>query len=305
MKKKIIIALTIVLCFSIMVIKKASAQVQIWSDISPNDKDNWQGSKVENQGYCEKVYFNTALPYFDIVNFLKSLTYYPNPLGDGEISPLLVSENGFVIVANKGVSNLSNEIEYSILFVENITAETPIIEEVFWTYWYKNGNGYWDYSSLEIYANLLNNFMNIPVGSNNKNATFFFSSTPFVYLPTKENSTSQEDIDNAYNDGMADGWQAGYDEGYDYGYDDGEHDGYNEGASEGYQDGYEAGYDEGIKKGEEVNANLGDMFLNILDSPRQAISNILNFEFLGINLASLVFFLITAILVVVIIKFFI
>ena len=292
MKKKIIIALTIVLCFSIMVIKKASANFTAETQDSPNHLNNWYGNIVENNGYCDLVYFNTCLNVQQIYGMSQHLTFYQNPLGTGYIYPLLSAENGFTII-------MIRESQYiEICYIENINTNISL-KTIF--YGINNGDDTqrtkWVESQIIINSNLLNNNLGLPIGLDNNVIKQLFSSTPLEYLPSKNSSTSQEDIDNAYNDG----WQAGYDEGYDYGYDDGEHDGYNEGASEGYQDGYE----EGIKKGEEVNANLGDMFLNILDSPRQAISNILNFEFLGINLASLVFFLITAILVVVIIKFFI
>ena len=81
--------------------------------------------------------------------------------------------------------------------------------------------------------------------------------------------------------------------------------GYNKGYDVGYDVGYNNGELDGIKKGENVNASIGDMFLQIIDAPRQAIANILNFEIFGLNVSGLVFFLITAVLVVAIIKFFI
>ena len=142
-----------------------------------------------------------------------------------------------------------------------------------------------------------------------------------------------QDYSQIYDSGYQDGYQIGNQEGYNEGYQIGNQEGYNEGYREaldagngesfnagynsgyydgnndGYIKGYDKGYDVGLIKGQEngesVNADFGEMILNVLDAPRQAISNVLNFEFLGINLGNLVFFLITIILVVFVIKFFI
>lgn len=298
MKKKIIIALTIVLCFSIMVIKKASAEeIETTSTSS-----EWKGTPVPN-GYIEKVYFNLNLSISEVQNELNKLEYSINEV---------LSSAFYTEVYMYNVFDCENHI-YQIGFlraygVNLICYDGPegelipifsdgvlpgLVEFVGWK------NDFIGYFSVNDRA--LSIYLDEEIGKQNYLISTLFSITPFELETNSNGGFTQEDIDKAYNDGMADGWQAGYDDGYEQGWNEGEREGYNDGCVDGYQD----GYDEGIKKGEEVNANLGDMFLNILDSPRQAISNILNFEFLGINLASLVFFLITAILVVVIIKFFI
>ena len=120
---------------------------------------------------------------------------------------------------------------------------------------------------------------------------------------------NQETYDEAYQQGYDDGYYDGLDtdngESYDNGYKSGYYDGNNDGFIKGYDKGYDIGIINGQKNGEKVNANFGEMILNVLDAPRQALSNILNFDFLGVNIGNLVFFLISTALVVFVIKFFI
>ena len=61
---------------------------------------------------------------------------------------------------------------------------------------------------------------------------------------------TQEDLDNAYNQGYSvgydDGYRVGESDGYTSGLQDGYSDGYNGGYSDGYDDGYNAGYSDCI-----------------------------------------------------------
>lgn len=115
-----------------------------------------------------------------------------------------------------------------------------------------------------------------------------------------------------YNNGLSSGGgfteedlQNKFDEGFLAGVDSVELPNTDDYFNQGYDKGKQDGINIGRAEGEKVNASFSDMILSVLDAPRQAISNMLNFEFLGINLSSLVFFLISSALVFAIVKFFI
>ena len=108
-----------------------------------------------------------------------------------------------------------------------------------------------------------------------------------------------------YQDGYEDGWIvgdqegniAGYNSGYAAGYTDGETDGYSLGHDEGYDYGFADGEQEGIAVGRTDALNAKDTFkeivFSIFDAPVNLINGILDFNLLGINVASLVKTLIT------------
>ena len=99
--------------------------------------------------------------------------------------------------------------------------------------------------------------------------------------------------DVAYTRGYEDGKTKGYDEGLDYG----EKTGYDNGKN----DGYDLGYNKGLEDGEASDfATNGFKTLigSIFNYPINMIRNVFNFEFMGINVAMLVTFIISIVIVI-------
>lgn len=99
--------------------------------------------------------------------------------------------------------------------------------------------------------------------------------------------------------------------GFNAGVNSGFSDGFSEGESAGYSSGYSSGYSVGYSDGAASVDPVGDLSAYrsavwyTVSAPFQAISNFLNFEILGINLKALFAFILTAIIVVFVIKHFI
>ena len=99
------------------------------------------------------------------------------------------------------------------------------------------------------------------------------------------------------------GYEYGYNQGALGGYDDGYDEGFNNGKSEGYTLGYKGGFEEGVIKGQTNDPyDLGDFIFSIIDAPFLVIRESLNFEILGYNISDLVLFVITAFLVIFVVK---
>ena len=99
--------------------------------------------------------------------------------------------------------------------------------------------------------------------------------------------------DVAYTRGYEDGKIKGYDEGLDYG----EKTGYDNGKN----DGYDLGYNKGLEDGEASDfATNGFKTLigSIFNYPINMIRSVFNFEFMGINVAMLVTFIISIVIVI-------
>ena len=125
--------------------------------------------------------------------------------------------------------------------------------------------------------------------------------------------------DIGYNMGFSDGEDSGYDIGYSVGENSGYDIGYNRGFSDGEVSGYDIGYsvgeENGIKKGKTIgykeyedekgaSFKLKDLLFGIIDAPFNIIKSALNFEIFGINLSSVILFLISTSLVFFVIRFF-
>lgn len=93
-----------------------------------------------------------------------------------------------------------------------------------------------------------------------------------------------------------------YEQGYTYGYSNGYNEGYAQGESSSYGNGYSTGYQKGIR---EANQNsLYNMILAIVDTPIHIFKGIFDFNVLGINLTNFVLSLISILIVVWLLKFF-
>ena len=101
------------------------------------------------------------------------------------------------------------------------------------------------------------------------------------------------DLENNPNFNMYD---LGVESGYQKGLVDGKQNGYNKGKIDGYNWGYErgkqAGYNEGINSNLETNG-FKTLLNSIISYPINLVKNSLDFNFMGINVAQIVMFLIS------------
>ena len=122
-------------------------------------------------------------------------------------------------------------------------------------------------------------------------------------------------LEGRYNIGYNMGFSDGEDSGYDIGYSVGEENGIKKGKTIGYAIGYSVGEENGIKKGKTIgykeyedekgaSFKLKDLLFGIIDAPFNIIKSALNFEIFGINLSSVILFLISTSLVFFVIRFF-
>lgn len=102
-------------------------------------------------------------------------------------------------------------------------------------------------------------------------------------------------LDGRYNIGYNMGFSDGEDSGYDIGYSVGEENGIKKGKTIGYKE-----YED--EKG--ASFKLKDLLFGIIDAPFNIIKSALNFEIFGINLSSVILFLISTSLVFFVIRFF-
>lgn len=102
-------------------------------------------------------------------------------------------------------------------------------------------------------------------------------------------------LEGRYNIGYNRGFSDGEDSGYDIGYSVGEENGIKKGKTIGYKE-----YED--EKG--ASFKLKDLLFGIIDAPFNIIKSALNFEIFGINLSSVILFLISTSLVFFVIKFF-
>lgn len=127
-------------------------------------------------------------------------------------------------------------------------------------------------------------------------------------MSTNFNTTAYEKYHEGFEAGQKESYQEGvsdgYNEGFSSGHATGKTEGYNQGKEEGYNRGYAEGKAYGYAAGEQstVKDDFGKLALSVVSAPFTAISNMLNFEIFGINLAGLVFFMLTAILIVFVLR---
>lgn len=128
-----------------------------------------------------------------------------------------------------------------------------------------------------------------PLSYDAVNSNNYFFITFFIY-PVNE---------NLYNSAQGGDYYEGYDYGYDNGYNDGYANGVNENGTSSYNIGYSSGYNEGYRIG--VNATnqytFGKFFGAIADVPILYVRNLLGFEIFGVQAITILMSMITACLV--------
>ena len=147
-------------------------------------------------------------------------------------------------------------------------------------------------------------FMGLTINSKKEHLLYVYEN-----LPSWLDSYLYNLKDSSYKDGRTDGILIGKNQGIEQGIQQGIQQGIEQGyincENENHETIRESARLEGQKNGENVNASFKDMILSIVNAPANMIKGILNFEIFGVNIGNLVFFLISAVLVLAIIKFFI
>lgn len=117
----------------------------------------------------------------------------------------------------------------------------------------------------------------------------YSESDPVIFPIISPNSSNYA---QGYQQGQSDGYNSGYNNGYDTGL--------SEGRDIGYTTGYGAGKADGLALGSDY--TFMSFFSAIFDAPIQALTGLLNFEILGINLYNFVTALFTLGLILALIK---
>jgi hypothetical protein len=135
---------------------------------------------------------------------------------------------------------------------------------------------------------------------------------PYSLFEDLSKAGYDEGYANGYQQGYDVGWSGGYNSGYSTGYTLGESAGYSQGSEEGFSQGKTEGYNEGKAYGVNIGIKQGEQstvtrdFISILGEiamlPYTAISQIFDFEIFGLNVAGIVFQLITVAIVVVVVS---
>lgn len=124
-----------------------------------------------------------------------------------------------------------------------------------------------------------------------------FYNTIYENMTTNEYADGYESgYNNGYNDGNSDGSLEGYDNGYREGYDEGKDDGLDLGRLQGYNEGYVAGAQS------TGNPSFMGLFTSIADTPILMIRRLFGFEIFGTSALAVVFSLLTAFIIIKIVK---
>ena len=133
----------------------------------------------------------------------------------------------------------------------------------------------------------LNKYVNVGSGSN----SFSYLNKVVVWSATTDERTLAFGYNNI-------GYNTGYDNGYIVGYKDGKNVSDNSIYNIGYTNGYNVGYDKGVNYASNGGNTLVGLVGAIFTAPVNMLQTIFDFEFLGINLTSFLFSLISLFIVI-------
>lgn len=249
-------------------VNKYPVRDEVFSLIDPDGDNGFSFTRAELMGYASDYNFSAYLMLLD---------------SDGN---LMVTQSFKFDVYNSGsfVESISSTGAYIAFDPSDWRASSTFVLNYSGT------------PTQATYGCLIPLFVNSDVSSDEINS--IISSYQSAYL-------SAYAYELGYNRGTSYGTQLNYQSGYSDGYERGFEEGSSDGTSRGYEYGYSDGYAEGYQEGSEVVSDYEDAVLYTVSAPFQAISNMLNFEVLGINLAGLFFFLLTAVILVFLIKTFV
>lgn len=149
-----------------------------------------EGTFVPNEWYLEKIYFNDNLSVDEVVNTLKTLTFYQTLFLDNPIYPILFSSDGTpVVFAVK--ATVSDTDVYEINIVYDLAKQ--VYDRIFLSYVSGDGStAGWHKTECEIDKELINDYYGIPIGTENNKIINLVSTAPFI-------NEVQAVLDGAYN----------------------------------------------------------------------------------------------------------
>lgn len=112
------------------------------------------------------------------------------------------------------------------------------------------------------------------------------------YIETVKNGSYAEGEEYGYNNGFTDGESQGRNDGYNLGYE--------EGSASGYNNGYNVGYENGVTAANEY--SFFSLISAVVDAPIKAFMGLLDFNVFGYNMTNFYLSLLTACLIIAIIK---
>lgn len=118
---------------------------------------------------------------------------------------------------------------------------------------------------------------------------------------TLQNATVYSDA-GGYLNGYDNGYTAGNSAGHTEGVLQGREEGYKQGETIGYENGYGVGYSDGLKTAE--TGDFMSLITAVIDAPVTAFTSLLDFEILGFNMRTFVLSLLTAALVIAMLRLF-
>lgn len=160
-------------------------------------------------------------------------------------------------------------------------------------------------SNPELSSRYVLDFSNVPDGTFIDSLSFYMHSGQ----GTKDRdwvfgSTALVTDINLYSLGYNEGYKEGEDSGYDKGYEKGDQVGYDRGFEEGDDVGYNRGYNTGVADAEATSGGFYNLISAVIDAPVKVFTDILDFELLGYNMNKFVVSLLTACLMIAIVKLF-
>lgn len=241
-------------------------------------------------------------------------TWYPNDISN-DLSYVFEGAQIDLYNTNSSTLVLSDIIHLTNNSIFVLQNDCPLISDYLNSY---EGNSRYFY--VKIYLNAsINNFLvvdcyqdvmdtNLVVSSSTNSSTFErISTNDYIEVRTdfyyKELSYDGLYTTNYVNFSInLDLLGINYSLGYNAGYNDGYNSGILEGTASGKQSGYIQGYNAGYNVGSSGNNPLYGMVVAVVDAPINIFKDIFNFDILGINIAGVVFGIISLLIIIWLIK---
>lgn len=236
-------------------------------------------------------FYSASFYYYDLDSGSGMMPYVPTSIGKIPF-PENYQDKFYQIYARLSITctlSVSDTTSYSyfspVLFYDFSNSGNIVTEDDY-------------YSSYAYYSNCVNDLTNYLITYD----TVYESSYEVGYNTgfALASSSTPGAFQQGYDQGFNNGYNQGNSEGYNTGFNEGDTQGYNRGITQGqqigYNNGYQVGYQEGLNT-EGVDNMLGNAMITVVELPWKMIKQILNFEVLGINFASLFLGLFTLVIV--------
>lgn len=240
------------------------------------------------KGYQNNTLLHTSNQFDSIYNDVYKLTFLTSnigyePLNDSDYLTSIVFEFSQTLTINSSYFIYVTDLPSPNYHLSLLLDDTVVVD-----------------------LNYQNDSLPLPITFNNE---YTFNKIKLYNTYSQENDvwnisfgTSQAPYNYYLGSGsQVSGYASGYQIGFNDGLKEGHYNGYQEGLDNSYSLGYQAGYNVGIQQ-DVTNSGFRNLFNSILSYPINFISSVFNFEFMGINVASIVLFLVSIGVVLFVIK---